>query len=91
MIFLNEASQKIRGDLTFYRYQMDSNKLEAELGDLELVVDDLREQILKHKCNVNIDDIECYALALSQLSKQLLNMKTAFSSMKEQFQKNEIG
>ena len=48
------------------------------------MVDDLREQILKHKCNINIDDVECYALALSQLSKQLVNLKQTFSSIKDQ-------
>lgn len=63
---------------------MDSNKIDNELNDLEIVVDDLREQILKHKCNVNIDDVECYALALSQLSKQLVNLKLTFSSIKDQ-------
>lgn len=57
-------------------------------SDLEVVVDDLRENILKHKCKVSIDDVECYALALSQLSKQLVNLKTSFSSIKEQLKQN---
>lgn len=52
---------------------------------METVVDDLRESILKHKINVSIDDVECYALALSQISKQLVNLKTTFSHIKEQF------
>ena len=55
---------------------------------METVVDDLRENILKHKLKVNIDDVECYALALSQLSKQLVSLKTSFSSIKEHFKQN---
>ena len=55
---------------------------------METVVDDLRESILKHKCNVSIDDIECYALALSQLSKQLIGLKGSFSNIKEQLKIN---
>ena len=57
-------------------------------SDLETVVDDLRENVLKHKCNVSIDDVECYALALSQLSKQLVGLKTSFSGIKEQLKIN---
>ncbi len=57
-------------------------------SDLEAVVDDLRENILKHKSNVSIDDVECYALALSQLSKQLVSLKTSFSTLKEQLKIN---
>lgn len=53
-------------------------------------MDDLRENILKHKCKVSIDDVECYALALSQLSKQLVSLKTSFSSIKEQFRSNSL-
>ena len=52
------------------------------------MVDDLRENILKHKSNVSIDDVECYALALSQLSKQLVNLKSSFSSLKDQLKVN---
>ncbi len=55
------------------------------------MVDDLRENILKHKCNVSIDDIECYALALSQLSKQLIGLKGSFSNIKEQLKANASG
>lgn len=84
MLILNEMNEKMKSNLTLYKYRMDSNKIDNELNDLEIVVDDLREQILKHKCNVNIDDVECYALALSQLSKQLVNLKLTFSSIKEQ-------
>lgn len=58
---------------------------------MESVVDDLRENILKHKCNVSIDDIECYALALSQLSKQLIGLKGSFSTIKEQLKANASG
>jgi hypothetical protein len=81
-------NEKMKSNLNVYKYRMDSNKIDNELNDLEIVVDDLREQILKHKCNVNIDDVECYALALSQLSKQLVNLKQTFSSIKEQLTKN---
>ena len=77
-------NEKMKSNLTVYKYRMDSNKIDNELNDLEVVVDDLREQILKHKCNINIDDVECYALALSQLSKQLVNLKQTFSSIKDQ-------
>ena len=70
------------------KYQADSNKIENELGDLEIVVDDLRESILKHRSNVSIDDVECYALALSQLSKQLVNLKQSFSNIKQQLKIN---
>ena len=48
-------------------------------------MNDLRENILKHKINVSIDDVECYALALSQVSKQLVGLKSTFSHIKEQF------
>jgi hypothetical protein len=85
---LNEINEKIKLDLIVYKYQIDSNKIETELGDLETVVDDLRENILKHKCNVNLDDVECYALALSQLSKQLVGLKTSFSNMKDHLKLN---
>lgn len=71
--------------MMIHKYQLDSVKIENELSDLECVVDDLRENILKHKCKVSIDDVECYALALSQLSKQLVNLKSSFSGIKEQF------
>ena len=72
-------------DLIVYKYQMDSNKIEGELSELESVIDELRENILKHKCNsVNIDDVECYALTLSHLSKQLVNLKSSFSAIKDQ-------
>lgn len=77
-------NEKMKSHLTVYKYRMDSTRISSELNDLECVVDDLREQILKHKCNINIDDVECYALALSQLSKQLVNLKQTFSSIKEQ-------
>ena len=80
-------NEKMKSNLNVYKYRMDSNKIDDELNDLEIVVDDLREQILKHKCNVNIDDVECYALALSQLSKQLVNLKQTFSSIKEKLTK----
>ncbi|RNA11508.1 coiled-coil domain-containing protein [Brachionus plicatilis] len=60
----------------------------TQIGDLETVVDDLRERILKQKYKINIDDVECYALALSQLSKQLVNLKTSFSSIKEHHKQN---
>jgi hypothetical protein len=81
---VNEINEKIKLDIIVYKYQMDAIKIENELVDLEVVVDDLRESILKHKCNVNIDDVECYALALSQLSKQLLTLKSSFSTVKHQ-------
>lgn len=55
---------------------------------METVVDDLRENILINKYKVNIDDVECYALALSQLSKQLVNLKTSFSSIKDYHKQN---
>jgi hypothetical protein len=53
------------------------------------VIDDLRESILRHKCNVSIDDVECYALALSQLSKQLVGLKSSFSVIKDQLKLTE--
>ena len=82
---------KMRSDLAIYKYEMDSGKIEIELNDLEIVVEDLREMALKHKCNVSIDDVECYALALSQLSKQLVVLKASFSAIREQLKtsKNE--
>lgn len=79
----NEVNEKIKLDLIVYKYQLDSGKIEAELSDLENVVDDLRQNILKHKSSVSIDDVECYALALSQLSKQLVGLKSSFSSVRE--------
>ena len=85
MFCLNEINEKFRLDLIVQKYQLDSSKIEHELSDLECVVDDLRESILKHKCKVSIDDVECYALALSQLSKQLVGLKTSFSGIKDQF------
>ncbi len=87
---LNEINDKIKLDLVVYKYQVDSNKIENDLSDLEIVVDDLRENILKHKCNVNIDDVECYALALSQLSKQLVGLKTSFSNMKDHLKSSSV-
>ncbi len=85
---INEINEKIKLDLVFQQYQKESGKIESELSDLETVVDDLREDILKHKSNVSIDDVECYALALSQLSKQLVGLKTSFSNVKEQLKVN---
>lgn len=79
----NEVNEKIKLDLIVYKYQLDSGKIEKELNELENVVDDLRQNILKRKCNVSIDDVECYALALSQLSKQLVGLKCSFSSIRE--------
>ena len=83
-----EINEKIKLDLVLIKYQSDSTKIESELSDLETVVDDLRENILKRKSNVSIDDVECYALALSQLSKQLVGLKTSFSNIKEQLKLN---
>ena len=51
---------------------------------MESVVDDLRESVMRHGCYVTIDDVECYALALSQLSKQLLGLKMSFSNIRDQ-------
>ncbi len=79
----NETNEKIKMDLIVYKYQLDGAKIESELSDLENVVDDLRRNILKRKCDVSIDDVECYALALSQLSKQLVGLKCSFSSIRE--------
>ena len=80
---MSEINEKIKLDLIIYKYQVDSTKIECELNDLESVVDELRENILKHRSSVSIDDVECYALALSQLSKQLVNLKQSFSTIKE--------
>ena len=83
-LFVNELNNKRQADTLIQKYEIDSGKIESELNDLEIVVEDLREMVLKHKCNVNIDDVECYALALSQLSKQLVGLKSSFSSIREQ-------
>lgn len=71
------------------KYEQESSKVENDLDDLEGVVDDLREQIMKHKCNVNINDVECYAIALSHLSKQLISLKTSFSQLKDELKSNK--
>ncbi|CAF0714137.1 unnamed protein product [Brachionus calyciflorus] len=87
----NEQVASLKLDNLINKYNSDFSKIENELCDLETVVDDLRENILKHKFKVSIDDVECYALALSQLSKQLVNLKTSFSSIKDHFkQQNSI-
>jgi predicted RNase H-like nuclease (RuvC/YqgF family) len=84
-VCVQELNDKIKLDLIVYKYKLDNCKIDSELSDLENVVDDLRESILKHKINVSIDDVECYALALSQISKQLVGLKSTFSQIKEQF------
>ena len=84
----NEVNEKIKLDLIIYKYQLDSGKIETELSDLENVVDDLRQNILRRKSSVSIDDVECYALALSQLSKQLVGLKQSFSSIREHLKAN---
>jgi TolA-binding protein len=84
-VCLQELNEKIKLDMIVYKYKLDNCKIESELSELETVVDDLRASILKHKIHVSIDDVECYALALSQVSKQLVNLKSTFSHIKEQF------
>ena len=54
------------------------------ISELERVVEDLRENVLKQKYQVSVDDVECYALALSQLSRQLVGIKGAFAGLKDQ-------
>ncbi len=84
-VCLQELNEKIKLDMIVYKYKLDNCKIESELSELETVVDDLRENILKHRINVSIDDVECYALALSQVSRQLVSLKSTFSHIKEQF------
>lgn len=54
----------------------DKISLEKDLTDLELCVEEIRSDVLKHKCRVNLTEVSKLAIGLSGISKRMAEMKT---------------
>lgn len=64
-------------------YNMDGNRLEKDLNDLELSVEELRSRVINRKCRVNMSDVESMALALSGASKTVADLKTRYPHLQD--------
>ncbi|CAF0787603.1 unnamed protein product [Didymodactylos carnosus] len=57
-------------------YIISSAKIDRELEDLEATVEDLRNDVMSNKnCHVTMNDVESFALALSTISRSLVDLK----------------
>ncbi|CAF1021943.1 unnamed protein product [Didymodactylos carnosus] len=65
-------------------YTISSTKIDHELEDLEATVEELRNDVMSNKnCHVTMNDVESFALALSTISRSLVDLKASFPALRE--------
>ncbi|XP_012940469.1 serine/arginine repetitive matrix protein 2 [Aplysia californica] len=65
-------------------YLSDKQQVDKELGDLEASVEELRTDVISRQCRVNNADVEGMALLLSNITKNLADLKARFPEIHEQ-------
>jgi acetolactate synthase regulatory subunit len=64
-------------------YKMNTQKADQDLKDLEISVEELRGDVLNKRCRVNMSEVEMMALALSNVSKALSDLKAKFPLLQD--------
>ncbi|KAK4304708.1 hypothetical protein Pmani_023361 [Petrolisthes manimaculis] len=64
-------------------YRQDMNKLDKDLCDLELKVEELRNNVINRRLRVNMSDVENMALILSRSSKTVADLKAKFPILQD--------
>ncbi|ODN06267.1 hypothetical protein Ocin01_00395 [Orchesella cincta] len=73
--------EKIRRDEELYKQEV--MKLEKDLSELELTVEELRSHVINKRMRVNMSDVENMALILSKSSKSVADLKVRFPPLHE--------
>ncbi|XP_063601825.1 uncharacterized protein LOC134777967 isoform X10 [Penaeus indicus] len=64
-------------------YRQDMSKLDKDLCDLELKVEELRNNVINRRLRVNMSDVENMALILSRSSKTVADLKAKFPILQD--------
>ncbi|XP_042235475.1 uncharacterized protein LOC121875141 isoform X13 [Homarus americanus] len=64
-------------------YRQDMTKLDKDLCDLELKVEELRNNVINRRLRVNMSDVENMALILSRSSKTVADLKAKFPILQD--------
>ncbi|CAL8148018.1 unnamed protein product [Orchesella dallaii] len=73
--------ERIRRDEELYKQEV--MKLEKDLSELEMTVEDLRSHVINKRMRVNMSDVENMALILSKSSKSVADLKVRFPPLHE--------
>ncbi|CAF4001054.1 unnamed protein product, partial [Rotaria magnacalcarata] len=77
----NEKTRHIEHE--FDLYVNNRSKIDQDLEDLELTVEELQNDVKFKQCYVTINDVESFALVLSTISRSLVDLKTSFPILRE--------
>jgi len=65
-------------------YRDDTERVQKDLADLEITVEELRTDVVSRRCRVNQTEVESMALALSNISKSLAELKGKFPKLQDE-------
>ncbi|CAF0865473.1 unnamed protein product [Rotaria sordida] len=77
----NEIIRQIKNE--FDLYVNNRTKIDQDLEDLELTVEEFQNDVKFKQCYAKINDVESFALVLSTISRSLVDLKTTFPVLRE--------
>ncbi|CAF3391409.1 unnamed protein product [Rotaria sp. Silwood1] len=77
----NEKIHQIEN--AFDSYVNNRTKIDQDLEDLELTVEQFQNDVKFKQCYATINDVESFALVLSTISRALVDLKTTFPLLRE--------
>ncbi|CAF1128370.1 unnamed protein product [Adineta steineri] len=77
----NEKYRYIENDFNFYI--QNRTKIDQDLEDLEISVEELQNDVKSKQCYVTINDVEGFAFILSTISRSLVDLKATFPILQQ--------
>jgi len=84
-------SQRFKVNEQVGTYKVDSSSIENDLKDLERTVEDIRNDVLNKRCRVNRSEVDTMALALSNISRNLGDLKAKFPLLQDSMKTVLVG
>ncbi|UJR10453.1 hypothetical protein I4U23_014657 [Adineta vaga] len=67
----------------FNSYLQNRTKIDQDLEDLEISVEELQNDVKSKQCYVTINDVESFAFILSTISRSLVDLKASFPMLQQ--------
>ncbi|CAF0849076.1 unnamed protein product [Adineta ricciae] len=70
-------------------YLQNRTKIDQDLEDLEISVEELQNDVKSKQCYVTINDVESFAFILSTISRALVDLKASFPTLQQKLSTSE--
>ncbi|XP_070532826.1 coiled-coil domain-containing protein AGAP005037-like isoform X5 [Ptychodera flava] len=75
----------------FLHYVQQNQKIDNNLSKLEVAIEEMRENVINKRCQVNVQDLEGLAQSLGNVSKMLAEQKVSFPILHDNMKKVMAG